>query len=159
MSLVWIRLNLAELNRILADLRREGQRIVEAAGVPATDISVRLNIDMRYLGQGYEVRVPFPLERLTAAHIAEMQRVFEREYRAFYGQLAAGRANRGGELARLNQRATAANCQPPVARPRRISVTRRWPGAQCALPLKKRQRKRPSTAAHSSQAAGRPRAR
>ncbi len=84
------RLNLAELNRILADLRREGQRIVEAAGVPATDISVRLNIDMRYLGQGYEVRVPFPLERLTAAHIAEMQRVFEREYRAFYGQLAAG---------------------------------------------------------------------
>ena len=82
-------LNLAELNRILADLEREGRGIVQAAGVPAADISVRLNIDMRYVGQGYEVRAPFPMETLSAAHISEMQRVFEAEYRAFYGQLAA----------------------------------------------------------------------
>ena len=83
-------LDLAELNHILADLERDGRRIVEAAGVAAHDITVRLNIDMRYIGQGYEVRLPFPMETLTRAHIAQMQRVFEAEYRAFYGQLADG---------------------------------------------------------------------
>ena len=83
-------LDLNDLNRILADLEREGRLIVEAAGVPASDIAVRLNIDMRYVGQGYEVRVPFPMETLTEGHISEMQRVFEAEYRAFYGQLADG---------------------------------------------------------------------
>ena len=83
-------IDLSELNRILADLKREGRRIVEAAGVPPGDITVRLNIDMRYVGQGYEVRVPFAMETLSERHIAEMQRVFESEYRAFYGQLADG---------------------------------------------------------------------
>ncbi len=83
-------LDLAELNKILAELEREGRRIVEAAGVPSPEITVRLNIDMRYVGQGYEVRVPFPMERLSANHIARMRRVFEDEYRAFYGQLADG---------------------------------------------------------------------
>jgi len=83
-------LNLGELNGILADLEREGRRIVEAAGVPASDINVRLNIDMRYVGQGYEVRVPFPMETLTERHIRQMQNAFEEEYRAFYGQLADG---------------------------------------------------------------------
>ena len=83
-------LNLAQLNRILAELEHEGRQIVEAAGVPAQDITVKLNIDMRYVGQGYEVRVPFAMEPLTAAHVREMQRGFEAEYRAFYGQLADG---------------------------------------------------------------------
>jgi len=83
-------LDLAEVNDILSELEREGRRIVEAAGVPAGDISVSLNIDMRYVGQGYEVRLPFPLETLTQAHIAKIRRVFEDEYRAFYGKLADG---------------------------------------------------------------------
>lgn len=83
-------LDLAELNRILADLEHEGRGIVAAAGVSPGDISVRLNIDMRYVGQGYEVRVPFPMERLKASHIRAMRRAFEAQYRAFYGQLAEG---------------------------------------------------------------------
>ena len=83
-------LDLAELNDILNDLEREGRRIVEAAGVPAGEISARLSIDMRYVGQGYEVRVPFTMARLNAGHIQQMQSAFEDEYRAFYGQLADG---------------------------------------------------------------------
>ena len=83
-------LDLSELNTILQDLETEGRRIVEGAGVPADDISVRLNIDMRYVGQGYEVRVPFPMQKLDGNHIAAMQGAFEEEYRRFYGQLADG---------------------------------------------------------------------
>ncbi len=83
-------LDLDVLNAILADLERDGRRIVGAAGVAAADISVRLSIDMRYVGQGYEVRVPFQTATFTAGHITEMRRAFEAEYRAFYGQLAEG---------------------------------------------------------------------
>ncbi|MCY3833667.1 MAG: hydantoinase/oxoprolinase family protein [Chloroflexi bacterium] len=83
-------LDLAELNTILAELERDGRGIVEAAGVPPDDIEVRLNIDMRYVGQGYEVRAPFPMQELDSGHIAKVQSVFEEEYRAFYGQLAHG---------------------------------------------------------------------
>ena len=83
-------LDLDELNGILTDLENEGRGIVEAAGVPPAEINVSLSIDMRYVGQGYEVRVPFLMRALNADHIAEMQRVFEAEYRAFYGQLAHG---------------------------------------------------------------------
>ena len=83
-------LDLCELNVILRKLEREGRRIVEEAGVPASVVTVRLNIDMRYVGQGYEVRVPFPMETLNEKHVGQMQRAFEAEYRAFYGQLAEG---------------------------------------------------------------------
>jgi N-methylhydantoinase A len=83
-------LNLAELNAILDNLEKEGRAIVEAAGVPAEDILVQLSIDMRYVGQGYEVRVPFAKQTLTTAHITHMQKAFEAEYKQFYGQLANG---------------------------------------------------------------------
>ena len=83
-------LDAAELNKILAELEREGRRIVEAAGVPAREMEARLSIDMRYVGQGYEVRVPFPMQRLRPGHIQRMRSAFEDEYRAFYGQLADG---------------------------------------------------------------------
>ncbi len=83
-------LDLDKLNRMLASLERDGRRIVEAAGVAPDAIETRLHIDMRYSGQGYEVRVPFPLETLDERRIEEMRRVFESEYRAFYGQLAEG---------------------------------------------------------------------
>ena len=83
-------IDLDEINSILRGLRDEGSRIVQAAGVRADEISVRLDIDMRYVGQGYEVRVPFPMQSLTRASIKQMRQAFEDEYRAFYGQLADG---------------------------------------------------------------------
>jgi N-methylhydantoinase A len=83
-------LNLDELNGILDDLERDGRAIVEAAGVAPEDVGVQLSIDMRYVGQGYEVRVPFPKQRLTPANIAQIQAAFEDEYIQFYGQLTSG---------------------------------------------------------------------
>ena len=83
-------LNLDELNQILDDLEKEGRAIVEAAGVSPAEIQVQLSIDMRYVGQGYEVRVPFPKQTLTTAHIAQIQAAFETEYKQFYGQTTNG---------------------------------------------------------------------
>ena len=83
-------LDLDALNGILRDLEKQGRKIVADAGVPAADISAQLDIDMRYVGQGYEVRVPFPMQVLADKHIAAMQSAFEAEYQRFYGQLADG---------------------------------------------------------------------
>jgi N-methylhydantoinase A len=74
----------------LDDLEKEGRIIVEAAGVPANDITVQLTIDIRYVGQGYEVHVPFEKQTLTSTHITQIQAAFETEYKQFYGQLANG---------------------------------------------------------------------
>lgn len=81
-------LDLSELNDILRALETEGIKIVAGAGVPAAEISTQLSIDMRYVGQGYEVRVPFTMGRLDEEDIAAMKRAFEAEYLRFYGQLA-----------------------------------------------------------------------
>ena len=127
-------LNLSELNAILRQLETEGRKIVEGAGVPADDISVRLNIDMRYVGQGYEVRVPFPMQKLDGNHIAAMQRAFEEEYRRFYGQLADGVpieavnwrvliAGPAPQIQALSLQAAAAISDSPIAcRPVRFGV-------------------------------------
>ena len=40
--------------------RAAGARSCSASGVPTTQISVRRTADLRYVGQGYEVRVPVP---------------------------------------------------------------------------------------------------
>ena len=45
------------LMKILRDLEAEGRAIVTNAGVAAEDIRVARSVDMRYLRQGYEIRV------------------------------------------------------------------------------------------------------
>ena len=103
-------LDLGELNIILSNLEADGRKIVEAAGVPAAAISAQLSIDMRYVGQGYEVRVPFPMTNIERDHIAEMQRAFEAEYRRFYGQLADG-----VPIETVNWRMSIAGPKPKIA--------------------------------------------
>ncbi len=105
-------IDLDALNAILQGLVRHGTQIVQAAGVSSADIRVQLHIDMRYVGQGYEVRVPFPLQTLTRAHIQRMQEVFESEYRAFYGQLAEG-----VPIEAVNWRVLISGPQPQVESP------------------------------------------
>ena len=127
-------LDLSALNRILRELEAEGRVIVQSAGVPADDISVQLSIDMRYVGQGYEVRVPFPMTQVEQKHIDKMRREFEDEYRRFYGQLAEGVAietvnwrvliaGPAPEIETLPQDVARAKTETPIARrPLRFSA-------------------------------------
>ena len=84
------RIALAPLAEILRDLEREGQRIVRAAGVAETAITVRRSVDIRYVGQGYEIRVEVPAGAVNQALLDTVRRRFEEAYARFYGRTSAG---------------------------------------------------------------------
>ena len=75
----------AERDALLTDLRDEGRRVLQAAGVPDGDIVFRYGVDARYSGQGNEITIwvgegaewPATAENVVAA--------FESEYRRIYG--------------------------------------------------------------------------
>ena len=84
------RIECSTLAAILEELEREGRERVGAAGVADDRISVRRSADMRYAGQGYEIRVEVPPGTPDAALLDGVRRSFEQAYTAFYGQLCDG---------------------------------------------------------------------
>src|SRR5439155_1641281 len=55
--------DLAGVNRCLAELDEIGRARMRDEGVPATDVRVRYSADMRYVGQAYELEVPIRAPR------------------------------------------------------------------------------------------------
>lgn len=82
--------DIARLTRILGDLEREGRGIVTKAGVPGEQIRVTRSVDMRYLRQGYEIRVPLEEGGISAESLRRLEKRFEEEYFRFYGLLCEG---------------------------------------------------------------------
>jgi len=74
-------------NTLLAEMEMEGQTLLEASGVPATSISHQRAADMRYVGQGHEIRVPLPTGLLDATHAAVLLTAFQTVYRELYERL------------------------------------------------------------------------
>ena len=84
------RIECSTLAAVLEELEREGRTRVGAAGVADEQITVRRSADMRYAGQGYEIRVAVPQGAPDAALLDGVRRSFEGAYTAFYGQLCDG---------------------------------------------------------------------
>jgi N-methylhydantoinase A len=75
-------------NRLLAEMEAEGQALLESSGVPAEQVSHRREADLRYVGQGHEVRVPLPLGLLDSESVATITASFEQVYRRLYERLS-----------------------------------------------------------------------
>lgn len=71
----------------MAEMEEEGRRLLYAT-VRADEIGFRRWADMRYRGQGYEVRVPLPDAPLAPGAEAVLRDAFERTYAAIYGHIA-----------------------------------------------------------------------
>jgi N-methylhydantoinase A len=78
-------LDAAEAVRILHELAGEGRAVVESAG--SGRVTVTASVDMRYRGQGSEVRVPLPDLRIDRVTLA---RAFVAAYRTAYGREVTG---------------------------------------------------------------------
>jgi N-methylhydantoinase A len=68
-------------------MEAEGQALLESSGVPAEAISHRREADMRYVGQGHEIRAPLPAGHLEEAHAPTLLAAFEAVYRELYERL------------------------------------------------------------------------
>jgi len=87
-KLVVDRLDLERVNRLLEGMEADGLAAVREAGVAAP--VVRRSVDLRYLGQRYEVNVPLPAGRLTARDFGPLAERFHRTYRTQYGREIRG---------------------------------------------------------------------
>ncbi|MEP7199009.1 MAG: hydantoinase/oxoprolinase family protein, partial [Chloroflexota bacterium] len=74
-------------NALLAEMEAEGQALLTSSGVPPDGITHRREADMRYVGQGHEIRVPLPDGALDAAHVPTLLAAFETVYRELYERL------------------------------------------------------------------------
>jgi N-methylhydantoinase A len=79
-----------QLMKILRDLETEGREIVTKAGVPVEQVRVTRSVDMRYLRQGYEIRVPLEEGEINSESLHQLEKRFEKEYFRFYGLLCDG---------------------------------------------------------------------
>lgn len=103
-------LDLASLERLYADLEERGRALLTAAGVEG-DISLSRSADMRYVQQGFEIRVPLP-PVLNAEQLPALRRAFAEEYERLYKRL-----NPGVEIEVVNWRLLASGPRPQVTLP------------------------------------------
>ena len=76
----------AAANAVMAGMHEEAAAVVRGAAPDGAWREVRRAF-MRYVGQGYEIAVPVPVETLTADHAAVLRDAFDAEYRRLYGRL------------------------------------------------------------------------
>ena len=68
------------LNGELAAAAEELRARLHEDGVVHEDIEVSTGLDCRYVGQGYELRIPLPGDRFTPEALEEFHRLHEQEY-------------------------------------------------------------------------------
>jgi N-methylhydantoinase A len=78
------------VNQRLEEMETEGLAILTEAGVPAELIEFERSAELRYLGQGHDVRVALPNGRLDANSQEEIERRFGEEYARLYGRTPTG---------------------------------------------------------------------
>src|SRR6266566_1230448 len=75
-------------NALLGEMEAEGSALLEQSGVSPAQIWHQRAADIRYVGQGHEIQVPFPGGRLDSERIPGIVRSFEETYRRLYKRLS-----------------------------------------------------------------------
>jgi N-methylhydantoinase A/oxoprolinase/acetone carboxylase beta subunit len=83
-----------------------------ADGVAASLVSFERAGDLRYVGQGYELRVAFPAGPIDAAALDQVLQAFHRQHEAEYGHCF-----RESPIEIVNVRVTGVGRMPKIARP------------------------------------------
>ena len=81
-------LNTTAMEETYQELEAQGGTSLEREEVRQEDISFLRQVDMRYVGQSYELTVPLPAERLDASKIAHVLEQFHIEHDRAYGYSA-----------------------------------------------------------------------
>lgn len=74
------------VNAILDDMTAQGQAILARSGVAAEEHQFTRQADVRYVGQGHEIRIDLPAGPLGAEHLLAVRETFEGVYRSLFGR-------------------------------------------------------------------------
>jgi N-methylhydantoinase A len=80
------------VNERFTEMEREGRNILARAGVVDRDVTITRSVDLRYIGQGHDVRIPVPSGMLDPMSVPALSRAFESTYRQLYGRIPEGNA-------------------------------------------------------------------
>jgi N-methylhydantoinase A len=75
-----------QVNRILDDMAAQGDAILARSGVPADERRISRQADVRYAGQGHEIRIDLPDGSLGPASLPSLRETFEQVYRSLFGR-------------------------------------------------------------------------
>ncbi|TAE32251.1 MAG: hydantoinase/oxoprolinase family protein [Cytophagales bacterium] len=80
------RMDWNRVNERIAEMKQSGYAFLDHAGVDATQVTVKIVADMRYLGQGHEITVSIPDGSLDETAVPQIEAAFGREYQLRYGR-------------------------------------------------------------------------
>jgi N-methylhydantoinase A len=76
----------SKVNKMITEMQEKGFAFLSKAGIKNKDGKVSIVSDMRYLGQGHEITVVIPTDKLSEKSIATIEQNFKIEYRLRYGR-------------------------------------------------------------------------
>ncbi len=85
-----VALDYVRLNGLFEEMENEGEGVLREAGVAPAEMRIERTADMRYVGQGHEIRIPIPPGRLDSDRLDEIRAGFETEYTRKYTRTCEG---------------------------------------------------------------------
>ena len=76
----------ARVNGVLDDMAAQGDAILARSGVPPDERHISRQADLRYAGQGHEIRIDLPDGSLGADSLPSIRATFERVYASLFGR-------------------------------------------------------------------------
>ena len=84
------RIEPAAVAEVFADLRHQGIAALEAAGVASADMDFVQQVDLRYVGQSYELTLPYPDDPAASVDFHSLLQEFHGEHNRVYGHSVPG---------------------------------------------------------------------
>jgi N-methylhydantoinase A len=103
----------SSINRVLEEFQQRGRSVLASEGVSEDRMSFTPSLDMRYVGQSFELRVGTPAHALTAMDAPTLADNFFREHERVYGYAAT---TEPVEIVNLRLTATGAIRRPELRR-------------------------------------------
>ncbi len=76
------------LNQLYKDMESEGLKTLTSEGYESKDITWRRTVDLRYVGQAYELSIQAPGKEITVDDVSELVNAFHNEHERTYGHMA-----------------------------------------------------------------------
>jgi len=104
-------MDLGKAEEIFEGLETEGLQTLKKEGVDTKDIVAIRSVDMRYVGQAYEINIPYELATISSQGPEELTQSFNRSYESYYGHCTPKEAT---EIVNFRLTALGTVRKPPI---------------------------------------------